>query len=286
MLDRPARWPAGRGRQAAISGPSVSTRSLCAVLLLLCGSAVAQERPAKWRSVELGRSHEGRPIRMELLGDGPQRVLVIAGVHGNEPGGPALARRLGQYLRQHPQLLAGCTVGIVTEVNPDGLARGSRTNAAGVDLNRNYPSSDWRPARPGELDHGRFPASEPETRAVMRAVMLLEPQRIVDIHSITGERQCNNYDGPGHELAELLSGLNGYPVTASIGYATPGCLGSWAGVDNGIPTITLELPRGARVEDCWQVNRVALVAFVQEPGGVPTQPALAGQAAGQAAAGR
>lgn len=229
--------------------------------------------------VTIGRSVEGRPIRMHIFGDGPDRILVLAGVHGDEPAGTAVAARLIRELRSHPELSAGHTVAIIPAVNPDGLRRHSRANARGVDLNRNFPSCDWRPGRPGALSHGLAPCSEPETAAVARAVVLIGPDRIVDIHSISGRRECNNYDGPGQSLAALMSRANGYPVAPQIGYPTPGCLGSWTGIDDGIPTVTLELPRGSAPARCWAQNQAALVAFVRAPSAAGCAPESAAFAA-------
>ena len=50
-----------------------------------------------------------------------------------------------------------------------------------------------------------------------------------------------------------------YPVTTSIGYSTPGSFGTWAGVERGIPTVTLELPSHHSAKRCWADNRRALL---------------------------
>jgi protein MpaA len=105
---------------------------------------------------------------------------------------------------------------------------------------------------------GPTPASEPETRAVISVVKEFQPTRIVTIHSISGHRQCNNYDGPGRALARKMSHINGYPVSDAIGYPTPGSFGHWAGVELGIATITLELPSHHSAKRCWEDNRLAL----------------------------
>ena len=60
----------------------------------------------------------------------------------------------------------GIDLWVVPAYNPDGLARGTRRNAHGVDLNRNYPYH-WAPLT-GSYYSGPRPASEPETRAMMR----------------------------------------------------------------------------------------------------------------------
>ena len=216
------------------------------------------------RTVELGRSVQGRPIVMHIFGDAPRPTLIFAGIHGDEPSSTSIARRLVEYLRAHPDAYEGTSVAVLPAANPDGLKRGSRKNARSVDLNRNFPAKNWRTSRRGSRYHGgRQPASEPETRAIMRAVERLRPGRIISIHSISSGRHCNNYDGPAAGLAEVMAELNGYPPKASMGYPTPGSFGSWAGIDRGIATITLELPGNLSGDKCWQQNRAALLTAVE-----------------------
>jgi protein MpaA len=78
------------------------------------------------------------------------------------------------------------------------------------------------------------------------------------------DKPCNNYDGPAEPLARRMAAANGYPIRASIGYPTPGSLGSWAGIDRHIPIITLELPAAAAAARCWEANREALLAAVHD----------------------
>ena len=225
------------------------------------GSLGAGKAPPHER-VDLGRSVNGVPLTMDLFGDGPDAVLVVGGIHGDEPTGAEAASELAALLRGNPELLIGSTVGIVARANPDGLSSGTRANAHGVDLNRNFPSRAWRRARAGELHHGTHPASEPETLAIMAAIEVLRPSRVIDIHSINHGRHCNNYDGPAEHLARRMSRLNGYPVLPDVGYPTPGALGCWTGIDLGIPAVTLELPRELSAEKCWRDNAAALLAFI------------------------
>ena len=65
-------------------------------------------------------------------------------------------------------------------VNPDGLARHTRRNAHGVDLNRNFPH-DWVDLD-GNYESGPRPASEPETRAVMAFLREVRPRRVLSFH--------------------------------------------------------------------------------------------------------
>jgi protein MpaA len=223
--------------------------------------------------------------------------LIIAGVHGDEPKSVSLARRLlacmeqesndpdrsssdglskghgdlfqsrdrkGAVLSVENRLRSGgarrSLWTIIPTLNPDGYLRRRRRNARLVDLNRNFPTTDWTTGSPrSRMYGGTSPASEPETRALIRLIECLRPARIVSIHSINGGRFCNNYDGPAQALAETMARRNRYPVRAAIGYPTPGSLGTWAGVERGIPIVTLELPSSASPKACWEQNCLALL---------------------------
>lgn len=218
------------------------------VVLLLAGCSTAPEPRAP------GRSVEGRTIPIHEFGDGPEVTLIFGGFHGDEEIAIRVAEKFCDELRW--QKLDGRRVVVVPCLNPDGRARKSRQNANGVDLNRNFPTKDWGGAkRPGEE-----PASEPETRLAMRLVRELRPSKILSIHS---PYRVNNWDGPqSRALAEAMAEQNGYPAKGSIGYPTPGSFGTWAGVELGIPMVTLEIPPGDFLER-WIENKYALLAAVR-----------------------
>jgi protein MpaA len=213
------------------------------------------------QAVELGQSVEGRAIVATVMGDGADVTLILGAIHGNEPTSAAVSIALVEHLRERPEALAGRTVAIIPVANPDGLARKLRTNKRLVDLNRNFPATNWGKTRRGIYYGGAEAASEPETVALMRAFDRFKPARVVSIHSM--DRPCNNYDGPGQDLAERMRAAgNGYVVKDNIGYPTPGSLGSWAGIDRQIPMVTLELPRSMSGDKAWEQNREALLAAI------------------------
>ena len=232
-------------------------------------AAVYRPRNARIRAVTLGHSVQGEPLVMYVLGSGANPIFIFGGIHGHEPTAAQLAEKMLRLLRENPHLRAGVPVAILPAANPNGLAKGNRHNANGVDCNRNFAASNWRRSRPGHRYYGGpKPLSEPETRAIVEAVRSLRPGLIVSIHSFPGGGFCNNYDGPGpaQDVAELMANYNGYPPKASIGYPTPGSFGSWAGIDLGIPTITLELPREKSFNQIWPSNRDALLAVFRAYG--------------------
>lgn len=220
-----------------------------------------------YQNVETGKlpwqvcatSVNGRNIRLLELGSGKQCTLIFGAFHGSEPMSAEMTIRFAEYLYFEYQRKLDSKIVIVPIVNPDGLYFGIRTNAHGVDLNRNFPTKNWtenyikRSTFPG-----KFPASEPETQVVVALIERYQPDRIISIHT---PLRVVNYDGPARELAIRMSLSCGYPVTDDIGYATPGSLGNYAGVERNIPTITLELPRGL-FEKIWEENREALLLSI------------------------
>ncbi len=216
----------------------------------------------------IGKSNEGRDLVVHVFGPRSfnQCVMVLGAFHGDEPKSVYLVERLiDEVSAGHTETNAqshDVRWVLVPVVNPDGFERRKRRNARKVDLNRNFPTKNWQVGNPRSRMFGGFePASEPETRAVIRLIEKYKPDAIVTIHSINRNRYCNNYDGPGRELATRLARYNKYPVTSNIGYPTPGSFGTWAGVERGIPTITLELPSHHSAKRCWEDNRGALLSL-------------------------
>ena len=169
---------------------------------------------------------------IELLGNlTSPSVLVIGVFHGDEPQGDPLIRK---YLKNNPEtklLTIPC-------LNESGMKEGKRTNANGVDLNRNFPTKNWGTVQMNAFFGGETPASEEETRFVIDTVEKYKPKLILTLHA---PYRVVNYDGPAQEIAQKIAEIIGYPVEPSIGYPTPGSFGTWAGVERNIPIITLEL---------------------------------------------
>jgi murein peptide amidase A len=166
-------------------GTSLVTRALLATGLAtgLATTAPAHaveagpgDRPAVVEARTIGHSVKGRPIRAWRLGEpGKRPVVLISTMHGNEPH----TRRILETLRDG-RAVRGIDLWVIPTYNPDGLARGTRRNARGVDLNRNFPFR-WADLD-GSYESGPRPASEPETRAVMAFLKEVDPRRVVSFH--------------------------------------------------------------------------------------------------------
>jgi len=210
-----------------------------------------------------GSSCQGRPIRaFEVRPERePRRWLLLLGVvHGDEPQGRWLLRDALDRWRNTPP---GGSVGLVAVpcLNPDGSAARTRVNARGVDLNRNLPTRDWKASFEQPCNNpGPYPASEPETRALLELLERYRFSAILSVHSM--RRYQINCNGPAREWAGALADICGYPVTGDIGYPCPGSLGTYAGAERQIPTITLEVDRDARRPETLRVHAPVIAAAV------------------------
>lgn len=187
--------------------------------------------------IKTGKSRHGRDIELIKISNTPggKNILIIGGFHGDEPQGVELLRDLtSQNLLSEPKN----RILIIPCLNPDGLAKGTRTNASGVDLNRNFPASNWEEGEKNEFYSGESAGSEPETRFLTEILNETQFDCIVTLHA---PFETVNFDGPAQFIAEKISELSGYPVQKDIGYPTPGSFGTFAGIERNIPTITLEL---------------------------------------------
>lgn len=193
------------------------------------------------------QSVEKRPLLMRDMParpgiNKPSRVLVLGAIHGDEPSAAVLALKWMQLAEEIP---AQSHWRFIPALNPDGLLHRplKRTNANGVDLNRNFPTPNWeseaeeywgkRTKKDPRRWPGPKPLSEPETRLVYEQMAEFSPQLIVSIHAPYG---VLDFDGPTIAPDKL-----GRLYLDQIGIF-PGSLGNYGGVQRGVPVVTIELP--------------------------------------------
>jgi protein MpaA len=190
-------------------------------------------------ALPIGHSVDGRAITPVVLGTpgAAHRVLVVGCIHGNEPAGIAIVKRLIQAGAP-----AGTEIVAVTSVNPDGCSRGTRQNAHGVDLNRNFPSNWARIGRKGSFQwSGPRPLSEPESRYSVKLIEQLQPQITIWFHQHQGFIRAW---GQSVATARRFARLAAYPYQ-SIRWP----FGTAANWQNhrfpGTASFVVELPAGA-----------------------------------------
>jgi predicted deacylase len=217
--------------------------------------AAPQSQAAENTSPEIiGYSVEGRPLKVFHFGTGRRNVLIVAGIHGGyEWNTVDLADELIDYVDAHPEIIPqNVTLHILRVLNPDGLAEGygpkGRSNANGVDLNRNWNAA-WSADLSQDcwnilpLSPGPHPGSEPETKALMRFLVLEDIDTMISYHSAA----LGVFPG-GHppreetlRLAERIASVTDYPYPPlSKGCHYTGTLVDWA-VAAGITAVDVEL---------------------------------------------
>lgn len=199
----------------------------------------------------IGYSSRGRPINAYYFGSGPRVVMYTGAIHGNEVGTKYLMDRWVQDLEANARSIpSDKTVVVVPQINPDGVASGSRVNARNVDLNRNFATGDWQKDitdvnnRPFPGGGGQSPMSEPETRAIAGLAQRLRPLMIASYHSIGGV-VAGNQAGNSVSVAGIYSQLSGYQnVTGQTGetfdYSVTGTADDWYAAI-GVPSLLVEL---------------------------------------------
>lgn len=175
-----------------------------------------------------------------------RRVLVLGGIHGDERSSSSLVFHWIGYAEATP---ASTHWRFIPALNPDGLLAQppKRTNSNGVDLNRNFPTSDWQRdaisywTTKTKKDPRRFPGkeplSEPESTFLYDQIESFKPDIIISIHAPFG---VLDFDGPSVPPRRL-----GRLYLDQVGIY-PGSLGNYGGVTLGIPVVTVELPHSTK----------------------------------------
>ena len=212
-----------------------------------------------WR--QLGSTVLGKPIQVAEFGTGPNRVVLIGGIHaGAAPASVTIGENLVSHFTNNPgELPGGVTVYVVPSLNKDSAyAPGEwagRINANDVDLNRNWDcnwvrDAAWRGSTIGGSG-GSAPFSEPETKALRDFLLQTDP----DIVIVWGARVQGGLVSPGKcgslssttqtagAQAGIYASAAGYPVADyqnETGQVINGDLTDWL-ERSGIPAFSVLL---------------------------------------------
>jgi protein MpaA len=199
-------------------------------------------------AVMLGRSVDGRPIEAIRVGNPHGKpVLIVGAIHGNETAGIAIAQALEKTSPRDLDLW------IVPDLNPDGVAAGTRGNAHGVDLNRNF-SWRWRPMS-GVYESGPRAFSEREARIARNLLLRIHPAVTIWFHQHLDMVWASGGDRNVEKTFARVSGLPYLPMPQLAGSAI-----TWQNNTlKGTTAFAAELPPG-RARDVSRYVRAVFAA--------------------------
>jgi hypothetical protein len=273
-------------------------------------TAVLQDFAARYPSItrltSLGPSVEGRELWALLITDNPDieeaepEFKYIATMHGDEPVGTEMLLLLIERLltgygtdTRITNLVDSTAMWFVPLMNPDGLARNSRFNAQGIDLNRSFPrypqdfTGTWF-----DGEDPRLAGRPPEVRHVMN--WTLENSFVLSANFHTGALLVNYpYDDDGvpsgtdaptpddalfREIA-LRYSMHNTPmytnpafsqgiVNGSEWFVITGSMQDWNYRYAGVNEVTLEIavpkrPAYGLLEQYWADNEESMLSYIE-----------------------
>ena len=168
----------------------------------------------------------------------PKRIFAKALIHGDEILAGVVAR---SWMARLAKIETRNTWRVILVANPDGWKARTRTNANGVDLNRNFPTKDWEGDAIGYWkkkakadprgNPGPSAASEPETKCLLHHLEEFKPDFLISVHTPLG---VLDLDGPKMKNPPSFRPLPWTPLGNF-----PGSLGRYMWVDRKIPVLTI-----------------------------------------------
>lgn len=224
----------------------------------------------------IGNSVQGRPLEVNVFSKGgPLKVVLIGGLHtGPEDNTRVLAEQLAHHFATHPNDLPdNVTLYVVRRANPDGTANGTHNNARNVDLNRNWPSYNWR-SDPYHPSYGRVPGaggthplSEPETRAIYDFMVQNRPAMTFVWHATASLIEDNDV-GLAQGAAAAYAAATGYTHIDEWTYYEINGQFIDAMEERGIAAADVELSTTSSTEFQRNLNGVlAALRYVSQHGG-------------------
>jgi hypothetical protein len=195
----------------------------------------------------------------------PIRLGIFAGIHGDEPAGPAALVEFLKLLAEQPALAEGYLIHAYPVCNPTGFEDGTRHNRTGADLNREF----WRNSL------------HPEVQVIERELRERHFQGLIQLHAddtsdgiygfVRGHTLSENLLKPAlDEAAKILprnvsAQIDGFAAKDGIIYdAYEGILAAPPQIDPVPFELILETPHHAPMEKQTEALVVAMRTVLEE----------------------
>ena len=200
----------------------------------------------------IGSSVGGRSITAYRFGEGSSRMLFVGTMHGSETSSMPTLNDFINDLEANPgQIPKGKSLTIIPSMNPDGVASSNRYNSNGVDLNRNFPTSNWKSdvrVAGGEIrknNGGKKALSEPEARAIASVISAERPRAVFSHHAV-GSLVVANGAGNSRSIGNTYASKAGIRLlgpgasSSTFDYQITGAFEQWLLESYGTPTLVIE----------------------------------------------
>ncbi len=207
----------------------------------------------------IGYSEGGRAIDAYQFGSGSSCLLFFAGIHGNEKGAVDMLRTFADEIATQPSIVSSKKkIVIIPLLNPDGYMEDLyRTNANGVNLNRNFATPGWTASPDEETFAGTEPFSETEARALREVVQECVPDMMIAFHS-QGGVISPEANAESVALGDWYATKTGYTIYNDWNYS--GTATQWFTSTTGKPAITVEISSHEKSD--WEINQSALLELI------------------------
>jgi len=143
-----------------------------------------------------GKSYE--TLEIDWVGSqAKKKMMLSAGIHGNEIAGILAIPRVMQDISQNPEYYKDWEIKIITPVNPVGASFLSRYNKDGYDINRDFKEDKYKTQ---------------EARKLVEIFSSFKPDMVVDMHEASQPKGLiilanhSSSEEKTHELAKRLDG--------------------------------------------------------------------------------
>jgi protein MpaA len=217
-----------------------------------------------FNKLDSGTTVEGNEIEVFKTDVKTDKYLyLLAGTHGDEVEGVYVLKELFEWLKE-THTINDLPIVVVPILNVDGYRASTRVNAHAVDLNRNYPCSNWcAEARKEKYNPGPEANSEPENQFLLKLFEKFKPGLVLSFHSW---KPLLNYNGNIEDVANYIASHNEYETALDVGYPTPGSLGTYVPETYDAGVLTFECPvlsDDISLKSIWEENENALKSFLQ-----------------------
>lgn len=215
---------------------------------------IAAPRPFAWERV--GQTTGKRPFQRISAGQDGFRTLVVGSVGGNDPAAVQFVDELAKYLHTNSMILAGFEATVIRTLNPDGESNRKLTNEAGVYINRQFSRTVKNQESSVEI-----PA---EVRFFLQQVDTVQPQRIIHIRSVQGQKGMIAASANASASAKEVASWLGFEFVELPGKASAGTMERYFAEQGETQIVMFGIPDNLKGDDLWDSCSDAVLNLLKD----------------------